>query len=156
MYDQRCFSDELNKYTSVLLTTQLLQSQYPPPLVYKTAHLPDDGTDTTVPVPTLTLPSYEIKRFLGFYGDRVVYLNHQLWVQAIDLTTVGADNEYGTIQLERYMFIPQSCVLSNDDSRLNSVVTVIDSLICLKEGSLAVVNSVLGCRSAASSPSRVS
>ncbi|KAK4151819.1 hypothetical protein C8A00DRAFT_35538 [Chaetomidium leptoderma] len=142
----RLLIDEHDKYLAVLLHVPSQNSQLPRLVVYKTTHLRlrENGTETTMPVsdPILAVAGLTMKTFLGFYGNRLVYLDHRLWVQAIDLAKLdaNANARFEMIQPERYLFIPQEYIGSNNG--VDGVVTAIGSAVFPKEGELAVVKNL--------------
>jgi WD40 repeat protein len=138
----RLHMDKQEKYIAVLVEVATHDPQAPKLLVYETAQLRENGAETVAYDPILTIPGQAMKTFLGFYGARVVYLDHGLWVTAIDPTKVGFSAGSNAVQTERYLFIPQEYIGSNNG--VNGVVTSIGSVAFPKHGELAVVRNVFG------------
>ncbi|KAH6632537.1 hypothetical protein F5144DRAFT_513009 [Chaetomium tenue] len=139
---ERLVVDSNSKYIAVKLQVPSLNSHLPILLVYQTTNLRQDEGKVTTGGPILAIPGLDMETFLGFYGDLVVYLDHQLWVQSVDLTKIRVTEDTGLsmVRHERYLFIPQEYIGGNNG--VEGVVTDIGSLIFPKEGELAAVTNV--------------
>jgi hypothetical protein len=62
-----------------------------------------------------------MRTFLGFYGGKAIFLDHRLWVQAVDLTKHASTAGLDVVQPERYLLIPQEVIGNSND--VDGVVT---------------------------------
>lgn len=97
-------TDKQEKYIAVLLDVTPQTLQLPRLLVYDTTHLGRDEGEPLPCEPIMTLPAQKMRTFLGFYGDRAVYLDHRLWVQAVDMSKIAPTSGPDVVQPERYIF----------------------------------------------------
>ncbi len=133
-------TDKQEKYIAVLLDVTPQASQLPRLLVYDTAHLGRNEGEMLSCEPILTLPAQEMRTFLGFYRDRVVYLDHRLWVHAVDVTKIAPISGPDVVQSERYLFIPQEVI--GGSNGVEGLVTGAGTVVLPKEGELAVVRNL--------------
>lgn len=83
----------------------------------------------------LTLLARKVKRFYGFREDRVVFLDHDLWVWSIDLSKAEGCTALETIE-ERHFFAPREFIRGNNG--VDGAVTAASTMVFPKEGELAV------------------
>lgn len=141
--------DKRGRYFAVQLDTATKDREGPKLLVYSTAHLHGKGSSqgseqiTSTCEPTLTIRSRHIERFLGFYDDRVVFLDHRLWVRSVNLSKMtgpkvaSAACEIET-HAERHFYIPRELVGASNG--VGAVVTDEGTVVFPKDGELGVVS----------------
>ncbi|KAF5010443.1 hypothetical protein FDECE_3412 [Fusarium decemcellulare] len=132
------------KYVAILLesstSTQndpiLFVHRTPPDITVGYAEAREDiGTDAI-----LTLPNHKLRTFYGFHGDRIVFLDHDLWVWSADIRQAEEGIALEAMA-ERYFFIPQEFIGGNNG--VDGVITAAGTTIFPKEGELAVGNHAL-------------
>jgi WD40 repeat protein len=101
-----------------------------------------DETASTEPV--LLMSSKEIKHFLGMFRQRIVFLDHDLWVCSIDLTSLPAGRgSAGAIQevVKKHFFVPLEFLGGNGGSM--SSVSHKGCVLFPKDGELVVIRNGL-------------
>lgn len=88
--------------------------------------------------PVAQLPPQCLRCFIGIYQDRVIFLDHDLWICSIDL----ADAETtGSVDIRRHIFIPPDFVAGSTVA--TPLVTPQGHIVFSREGDLAIVQGAL-------------
>ncbi|KAH7157921.1 hypothetical protein B0J13DRAFT_650700 [Dactylonectria estremocensis] len=130
------------KYVAMLLTDEITTKKSPKLLVYKTPPELATGHDKAIRDvnPILTLLNHKLKTLYGFHEDRVVFLDHDLWIWSIDLSKADGSTTLEAIE-ERHFFVPREFIGGNNG--VDGVVTPASTIVFPKEGELAVGNHAL-------------
>jgi WD40 repeat protein len=112
-------------------------------------HLTNNSPDAVEPI--FSLSARKIKHLLGVYEDNIVFLNHELWVCSIDLSTLAdeahtpsgnmsspASSSGKGTNIKKHFFIPLEYVGGNEGS-MGCVSGVNGGVIFPKEGEVVVV-----------------
>ncbi|KAK4113314.1 hypothetical protein N656DRAFT_844254 [Canariomyces notabilis] len=137
-------TDATGSYLAVLLENNPKLPPGPGLLIYRIPVLSLDGLAGShaeiTELPALTIPDTDMKTFFGFYKERLVFLDHELWVKSIDLSKVHAGTTLDSLT-DRHFFIPRELIGSNNG--VDGVVTDTGTVVFPKEGELAVVRHAL-------------
>jgi hypothetical protein len=134
--------DKQQKYVALLLQGRKHDSPFPKLLVYNITRIEDDVDSGTMTFPEiLAIPATAMLRFLGFYENQVVYLDHRLWIRSIDLTSVVANAAFDSVTSKRYTFVPPEYV--SGDHGVHAIVTSIGAVVFPRDGELAVLKNLL-------------
>ncbi|KAF2759863.1 hypothetical protein EJ05DRAFT_526567 [Pseudovirgaria hyperparasitica] len=90
---------------------------------------------------TLILTSKDINHFLGCFEQRIVFLDHNLWVCSIDLSQLHGTQSSLDGLIKKHFFIPREFVGGNEGNM--GSVTRRGSIVFPKEGEIAVVSNGL-------------
>ncbi|KAK3294140.1 uncharacterized protein B0H64DRAFT_399777 [Chaetomium fimeti] len=133
--------DKQQKYIAILLEAAGHDSHVPRLLVYGATYMEDETEGGILTFPEiLSVPALAMKTFLGFYGSRIVYLDHRLWIRTIDLSRVVTNTAFDAVPSERYTFIPPEYVSGNNG--VDGAVTGIGSVVFPKDGEMVVLRNL--------------
>ena len=88
--------------------------------------------------PVLDLPPKYVHSIIGIQGDKVIFLDHDLWICSLDLKDVSAT---GSSDIRKHVFIPPDFI--GGPTVAKPIVTSQGHIVFSKEGQLAIIQGAL-------------